>query len=57
MNRAAPHPADRKELYKMKGFYRQKGAGTKKLFQAKKWIGYFKVTLEDGRGLAGRWPN
>ena len=28
----------------MKDFYRQKGAGTTKLYKAKKWVGY-KVTF------------
>ena len=29
----------------MKDFYRQKGAGTRKLYEAKKWVGYCKVTF------------
>lgn len=34
----------------MEDFYRQKGAGATKLYQAKKWIGYFKVTLRRAGG-------
>lgn len=29
----------------MKDFYRQKGAGTRKLYEAKTWLGYCKVTF------------
>ena len=40
MNWAASNPTDRKvsseELYQMKNFYRQKGAGTRKLYWQKK---------------------
>ena len=32
----------------MKGFYRKKGAGTRKLHEAKKWIGYHKITFLQG---------
>lgn len=43
----------------MKDFYRQKGAGTRMSYQAKKvdwsWQGHFR--LGDGRGLSGRLPN
>ena len=30
---------------KKKDFYRQKGAKTKKLYEAKQWVGYFVITL------------
>ena len=33
------------ELYKMKDFDKQKGAGTRKFYQAKKRVGYCKVTF------------
>ena len=43
INGAASSLADRKELQRAiqgkEGFYRQKGAGTRKLYWAKKWIG------------------
>ena len=45
MNQAASSLAERKELYKMKDFYRQKGAGTRKLHYTKKRVGYCKVTF------------
>ena len=47
-DQAASNLADRKELcgvVKMKDFYRQKGAGTRKSYQAKKQVGYCKVTF------------
>lgn len=35
----------------MKDIFKQKGAGTRKLFQAKQWVGYCKVIFL--QGMAG----
>ena len=50
--------ADRKELYKIKDFC-TKEEGTRKLYWAKKQIGYCKVTFlqEIARGVSSRLPN
>ena len=44
----------KKKKKKMKDFYRQKGAGTRKLYQAKNWVGCGKVSFLQGR--AGVYP-
>ena len=55
MNWAASNLAKTKELHRtiqMKAFYRQKGAGIRKLYMAKNWAVYCKVTfLEETAGV------
>lgn len=63
MTWAASHLAERKksseEVYKMKDFYRQKDAWVRKLYLAKKWIGYCQMVFFMGvrRGLLGSLPS
>ena len=44
----------KKKKKKMKDFYRQKGAETRKLYQGKNRVGYGKVSFLQGR--AGAYP-
>lgn len=55
----ASNTADRRseELYNVKDFYRQKGARTRKLYWAKRQVGYCKVTCREWRGSICRLTN
>lgn len=58
MNQAASSLTDKKELrgaVQNEKLYRQKGAGTRELYQAETLVGYCKVTIL--QGLSGNLPN